>query len=143
MIEYREGNQLDLDAVHDLYTASTLGDRRPIDDRAILEAMLRHANLAITAWDGEQLVGIARTLTDFAYVGYLADLAVRVSHQRTGIGERLIEETRARMGPRSMLTLLAAPAAREHYPKLGFEQHPSAWTLLASAPFPLRGDASS
>ncbi len=132
-IEYREGNALDLDVVHDLYVASTLGERRPIDDRAILEAMLRHANLVITAWDGDLLVGIARTLTDFAYVGYLADLAVRASHQRAGIGARLIEETRARMGPRSMLTLLAAPAAREYYPGLGFEQHPSAWTLIASS----------
>ncbi len=132
-IEYREGNTLDLDAVHDLYVASTLAERRPIETRSILESMVQHANLVITAWDGAQLVGIARTLTDFAYVGYLADLAVRVSHQRSGIGERLIEETRARMGPRSMLVLLAAPAAREYYPGLGFEQHPSAWTLLNSS----------
>jgi len=28
-----------------------------------------------------------------------------------------------------MLVLLAAPRAREYYGPLGFEQHPSAWTL--------------
>lgn len=138
MLEYRYGNDLDVDAVLDLYVASTLGVRRPIDDRAIVEDMLRHANLVVTAWDGEVLVGIARTLTDFGYVGYLSDLAVRLSHQRSGIGEALIERTRERMGPRSMLVLLAAPAARGYYPKIGFEAHPSAWTLLRSAPFPKR-----
>ncbi len=38
--------------------------------------MLNRANLVLTAWDGERMVGIARTLTDFCYVAYLADLAV-------------------------------------------------------------------
>ena len=33
MIEYRTGNQLDLEQVVELYKASTLGERRPIDDR--------------------------------------------------------------------------------------------------------------
>ncbi|MFO7278126.1 MAG: GNAT family N-acetyltransferase [Pseudomonadota bacterium] len=137
-ITYREGNDLDLDTVIELYRASTLGERRPIDDRRIMADMLRHANLVITAWDGDRLVGIARTLTDFSYCGYLADLAVHADYQRRGIGTRLIEETRRRMGPRSMLTLLAAPKAREYYPKIGFRQHESAWILRASEPFPVR-----
>lgn len=128
-IEYREGNDLDLDAALELYRASTLGERRPIDDRAIFADMLRHANLVISAWEETKLVGIARTLTDFSYVGYLADLAVHRDFQRQGIGVGLIEETRRRMGPRSMLVLLAAPAAREYYPRIGFTPHDSAWVL--------------
>jgi GNAT superfamily N-acetyltransferase len=60
--------------------------------------MLHHANLVVTAWDEDLLVGIARTLSDFAYVGYLADLAVRASHQRQGIGTALIQKTREQMG---------------------------------------------
>ena len=62
-IEYRTGNELDLDAVLDLYRASTLGERRPIDDRERMADMVRHANLVITAWDGDQLVGISRAIT--------------------------------------------------------------------------------
>jgi hypothetical protein len=85
-IDFRLGNELNLDQVIELYNESSLGERRPVDDRRIMSDMLRHANLVITAWDGELLVGIARTLTDFSYVGYLADLAVRASHQRRGIG---------------------------------------------------------
>jgi len=135
-IDFRFGNDLNLDQVIELYNASGLGERRPVDDRRIMSDMLRHANLVITAWDGELLVGIARTLTDFSYVGYLADLAVRASHQRRGIGIDLIQRTRQEMGPRSMLVLLAAPKAVEYYPKIGFTKHDSAWTLRATEPFP-------
>ena len=135
-IDFRLGNELNLDQVIELYNASGLGERRPVDDRRIMSDMLRHANLVITAWDGELLVGIARTLTDFSYVGYLADLAVRLSHQKRGIGIDLIERTRQEMGPRSMLVLLAAPKAVEYYPKIGFTKHDSAWTLRATEPFP-------
>ncbi len=134
-IEFRFGNDLDLDQVIDLYNASTLGERRPVDDRRIMSDMLSHANLVVTAWDGALLIGIARTLTDFSYVGYLADLAVRASHQRQGIGIELIERTRQKMGPRSMLVLLAAPKAVEYYPNIGFTKHESAWTLRANEPF--------
>jgi len=128
-IEYRNGNDLVLGEVIDLYRDSTLGERRPIDDEAIVADMLRHANLVVTAWDGRTMVGIARTLTDFSYVGYLADLAVRVSYQNRGIGTELIKRSRELMGPRSMLVLLAAPKAVEYYPKVGFRKHESAWVL--------------
>ncbi len=128
-IQYRHGNDLVLEEVIDLYRASTLGERRPVDDETIVSDMLRHANLVVTAWDGATLVGISRTLTDFSYVGYLADLAVRASYQRQGIGTGLIKQTRELMGPRSMLVLLAAPKAVDYYPKLGFTKHQSAWVL--------------
>jgi predicted N-acetyltransferase YhbS len=137
-IRYQYGNDLDLDQVIELYNASTLGERRPVDDRQVMSDMLRHANLVVTAWDGNLLVGIARTLTDFSYVGYLSDLAVRVSHQRKGIGIQLVQKTREKMGPKSMLVLLAAPKAVEYYPKIGFNRHNSAWTINAQAPFPNR-----
>jgi len=131
MITYQTGNDLDLDQTIDLYRASTLGARRPIDDRAIVADMIRHGNLTVTAWDGDTLVGISRSLTDFSYVCYLSDLAVRESHQKLGIGRELIARTRAELGPRAMIVLLAAPAAVDYYPKLGFTQHGSAWLLKA------------
>lgn len=138
-IEYHFGNDLNLDQVIELYHSSTLGERRPVDDRQIMSEMIRQANLVVTAWDRDLLVGIARTLTDFSYVGYLADLAVRGSHQRNGIGVELIRLTRKKMGPRSMLVLLAAPKAAAYYPKIGFSHHENAWTLGASERFPANG----
>jgi len=117
-----------------VYRRSGLAERRPVDDRDVFAGMLRHANLVITAWHATELVGIARSMTDFGYVAYLSDLAVDVAWQRCGIGRRLIEETRRRMGPGSSIVLLAAPAARNYYGKIGFTRHDSAWVLKASDP---------
>src|SRR6187399_70325 len=130
MTNYRIGNDLDLDAVIELYRASTLGERRPVDDRQRMELMLRNANLVVTAWDEKLLVGIARSVSDFSYATYLSDLAVRLSHQRKGIGRELIRRTQAE-GGKATVILLSAPKAVEYYPRVGMKSHPSAWTLGA------------
>jgi GNAT superfamily N-acetyltransferase len=142
-VEFRYGNDLDLDQVIELYHASTLGERRPVNDRQAMADMMRHANLVVTAWDGDLLIGIARTLTDFSYVGYLSDLAVRASHQRKSIGIQLIQKTREKIGPNSNLVLLAAPKATQYYPKIGFTKHPSAWILYGGDSLMRRNKAGS
>ena len=129
MIEYRDDAVITAEQAIDLYKRSTLGERRPIHNAQTFEAMLKHANLTITAWDQEKLVGISRSLTDFAYVAYLADLAVDEQYQRSGIGKQLIEETKVRLGSECMIVLLAAPKANEYYEHIGFEHNPRAWTL--------------
>ncbi len=123
VITYRTGNDLGIDAVIELYRASTLGERRPIDDPGRIAAMLKNADLVVTAWDGDQPVGIARALTDHVYRTYLSDLAVRVSHQRQGIGKALIERVR-KAAPDALLTLLSAPKAVDHYPHIGLADIP-------------------
>ncbi len=133
-ITYRIGNDLDLDEVIGLLKGTSLGVRRPVDNRDAIASMIHHGNLTVTAWDGPLMVGIARSLTDFSFVAYLSDLAVRESHQRRGIGRELIRITRGELGPAAKLVLLSAPAAVDYYPQLGFTQHPSAWALDAHEP---------
>jgi len=128
-IAYRDDAKITVEFAIDLYKRSTLGERRPIDRPDIFEGMLNNANLTITAWHGERLVGISRSLTDFTYVAYLADLAVDSDYQHQGIGKRLIHETKRRLGRECMVVLLAAPKANEYYPKVGFEHNPRAWVL--------------
>ena len=128
-IAYKQGVELDLDGVIELYRASTLGQRRPVDNRSLMKAMIEYADVIITAWDGEKLVGMARTLTDFSYVAYLADLAVHLDYQKSGMGKELIERTRAMLEPTCSITLLAAPMANDYYPKIGFVHNPRAWGL--------------
>jgi predicted N-acetyltransferase YhbS len=130
MITYRIGNDIDLDAVIELYRTSTLGERRPVNDRERMQLMLRNANLVVTAWDGQLLVGMARSVSDFSYATYLSDLAVRASHQRKGIGRELIRRTQAE-GDKATVILLSAPKAVDYYPRIGMKSHPSAWTLGA------------
>lgn len=128
-MSYREDAELTAESAIDLYNRSTLGERRPVDRPDIFEGMVKNADVTITAWDGDRLVGIARTLTDYTYVAYLADLAVDAAYQRQGIGRKLIEETRGRLGAECMIVLLAAPGANDYYPALGFEHNPRAWVL--------------
>jgi GNAT superfamily N-acetyltransferase len=129
MISYSDKAPITAKQAIDLYKRSTLGERRPINNVTTFELILKNANLIVTAWDDDKLIGISRSLTDFAYVAYLADLAVDEQYQRTGIGKQLIEETKARLGPECMIVLLAAPKANAYYEHLGFEHNPRAWTL--------------
>ena len=129
MISYSDQAPITAKQAIDLYERSTLGERRPINNVTTFELMLKNANLIVTAWDDDKLIGISRSLTDFAYVAYLADLAVDEQYQRTGIGKQLIEETKARLGPECIIVLLAAPKANAYYEYLGFEHNPRAWTL--------------
>jgi ribosomal protein S18 acetylase RimI-like enzyme len=128
-LRYMIGNDLDLEAVIELYRASTLGERRPVDNRECMAQMLREANLVVTAWEGDSLIGICRTLTDHCYVAYLADLAVRLTYQHRGIGKELVRLTRRELGEGAFIVLLAAPNAADYYPRIGFTHHDQAWVL--------------
>ncbi len=116
-ITYRYGTDFSLDEAVELYRASTLGERRPVDDRDAMANMMRHANLVVTAWDGPAMVGISRSLTDFSYVAYLSDLAVHAGYQRRGIGVEMIRLTREKLGPKAKIVHLAAPAGRGLLPE--------------------------
>lgn len=131
-IIYSTDASLDVTQVIDLYNRSTLGERRPVDQSDIFQGMIDNASILVTAWEGKKLVGIARALSDFVYVTYLADLAVDEAYQQQGIGKQLIEITQAQTAPDCMMVLLAAPKANDYYPKLGFTHNPRAWMLKSN-----------
>ncbi len=91
--------------------------------------MLDNANLIATAWDGERLVGVARSVTDFYYCCYLSDLAVDFDYQKQGIGRRLIAEIQRRLEKNCKLILVAAPAANDYYRHIGFTNNERCWIL--------------
>ena len=129
MTRYAVGESISVDQFIDVLRRSTLAERRPVDDRDCLAGMLRHADLLVTAWEQDLLVGVARSVTDFNYCCYLSDLAVDQAYQQTGIGRELIRLTREQLGSGCMVVLLSAPAATGYYPRIGFRLHGSAWVL--------------
>jgi len=133
-IEYAHDRAVTAEEFIDLLKRSTLAARRPVDEPKRVAAMLAHANLMCTAWDGKKLVGVARSVTDFEYCCYVSDLAVDEAYQRRGIGRELLRLTRSRLGNRATIVLLAAPDAEGYYPRIGFEAHRSAWILTAVKP---------
>lgn len=122
MITYQVEKDLDPAEFRAVLINSTLGERRPVDDKERIKRMVAGSNLVVTARDGERLVGVARSVSDFAYCTYLSDLAVLEAYQRQGIGKALIVHTK-RAAPQARLILLSAPKAIGYYPKIGMKRH--------------------
>ena len=129
MVSYQLEPDLDSAEFIGVLVRSTLAERRPVDRRDVMEAMLRHADIVLTARVDGQLVGVSRALSDFSYCTYLSDLAVDVAHQGRGIGRELIRRTHDAGGVHTHLILLAAPKARTYYPHIGMQAHDSCWVL--------------
>lgn len=120
---------LSVETFIDMLRRSTLGERRPIDDRETIRGMLEHADLIVTARIDGRLIGVSRAISDFSYCTYLSDLAVDEAHQRRGIGRELIRRTHEAAGLQTHLILLAAPKARGYYPHIGMTPHDSCWMI--------------
>jgi GNAT superfamily N-acetyltransferase len=103
----------------DVLHRSGLAARRPVDDPVRIARMLDHANLIVSARDAGRLIGIARSLSDFAFCCYLSDLAVDRAYQGRGVGRTLIDKTREAASPDSVVLLLSAPGAMTYYPHIG------------------------
>jgi len=129
-IAYKINAPLSAEQFTALLRCSSLGARRPIEDSACIQGMVANSNLTVSAWDGDRLVGIARSLTDFHYACYLSDLAVHEDYQQRGIGKALQRLTQQQLGPRCHLIVIAAPAADDYYAGLGgYERNPRCWVL--------------
>jgi predicted N-acetyltransferase YhbS len=133
VVTYQRELNLSPDEFIDVLRRSTLAERRPVGDLDIIRAMLKNADLILTARRHGLLVGVSRALTDFAYCTYLSDLAVDERHQRQGIGRELIRRTHEAAGLHTTLILLAAPKAQSYYPHIGMTKHDSCW-LIARRP---------
>ena len=118
----------------DVLKRSTLAERRPVNDAAVIAGMLAHADVILTARDSTGLLaGVSRAITDFSYCTYLSDLAVDAAFQGRGIGRELIRRTHEAAGLHTSLILLAAPKARTYYPHIGMQPHDSCWWIPRSA----------
>lgn len=104
----------------ELYERSGLP--RPIQDPERMSRMYAHSNLVITAWNDKELVGVARSITDWVWSCYLADLAVHPAYKKSGIGKKLLHLTKEKVGEQCMVLLLSVPTAIEYYPKVGMQK---------------------
>lgn len=131
-INYRLEPELTPEDFIDVLQRSTLADRRPVQELDTIRAMLKNADVIVTARLDGLLVGVSRAITDFAYCTYLSDLAVDEKYQRQGIGRELIRHTHEAAGLNTTLLLLSAPKARTYYPHIGMTQHESCWVIPKS-----------
>jgi GNAT superfamily N-acetyltransferase len=111
-----------------LLTSSGLAARRPTD-LTRLDAMLRGAQLVVTARDAGRLVGVARSITDWAYCLYCSDLCVDRAQQGRGIGKALLARTAAEASGVKTCLLLSAPDAVSFYEVAGYMRHTGAFVF--------------
>ena len=119
-ITYRFENRPTAAQIIELY--ENAGLPRPTSDKERIRKMYENADLIVTAWHHDVLVGVSRSITDWVWSCYLADLAVRQEYKGQGIGRKLIKLTKERVGDQSMVLLLSVPTALEYYPKVGLQK---------------------
>lgn len=102
---------------------------RPTKDVERMGLMFKHSNLIVTAWQENMLVGVSRSITDWVWSCYLADLAVHSNYQHLGIGKTLVDITKEQVGEETMILLLSVPTAMSYYPKIGFEKEDRSFAI--------------
>ena len=117
------------EAIAELYDAARL--RRPTTDRERLRRMFEGSNIILTCWDDEpevpRLAALLRGWTDYAYDGFVCDLAVHPEFQKRGIGEELLKRVKAIGAPEVQWILLASVIAKDYYAHVGWEAVGNAW----------------
>ena len=126
-MEYRIGDKM-LHAPEFVSFVNRIWPREQQLEKA--EAALRKT-FNITAYDGENLVGCLRILTDGYYFGTITELLVLPAYQRQGIGSRLLQL--ARENTPTMLYFGAQPEAEAFYEKNGCQR--SLQSYLIECPY--------
>lgn len=110
--------RLDLDAIHSYLSRSYWATGRP---RAVTARALRHS-LNFGVYYGDQQIGLARAITDYATYLYLCDVFILEEHQGAGLGQWLIETVLAHPGLQGVRRwMLATRDAHGLYARYGFK----------------------
>ncbi|SKA56884.1 GNAT family N-acetyltransferase [Photobacterium toruni] len=128
-IDYKVNHSITANQYIELMNKTAFTESRQVNDETVVQGILNNSNLIVTAWVNEQLVGLARSMTDFYDCCYLSDLVVDESVQSMGIGKYLILVTAESVAENCKIISLSAPKAAEYYSKIGFKEQNSSWVL--------------
>jgi GNAT superfamily N-acetyltransferase len=110
-------SRLDLGVVHDFLSTSYWAVGVPLE---VVERSIENS-VVFGVYGGEEQVGFARVVTDYATFAYLADVFVLESHRGRGLGKWLIEAVVSHPDLRGLRRwMLATGDAHELYRKYGF-----------------------
>jgi len=84
--------RLDVDLIHRYLSQESYWAKNI--PRELMERAIEHS-LCFGAFDGEQQVGFARVVTDYATFGYIADVFVIESHRGRGVSKAIMAAIRA------------------------------------------------
>ena len=81
-------SRLDLEIVHDFLANEAYWS--PGVAREVVARSMENA-LCFGVYHGDEQVGLARVITDFATFAYIADVFIRAGHRRQGLGKWLVQ----------------------------------------------------
>jgi GNAT superfamily N-acetyltransferase len=116
-IEYRHTRVVPREKVLALYRAVGWSSAEKPEQ---LMAALAGSDTVVTAWDGDQLVGLGNAITDSALVVYYPHLVVHPRYQRHGIGRQIMRRLTKRYTGFHQHAVLADAGAADFYAKCGF-----------------------
>lgn len=118
-IEYSDDRErIDLGQLLSLYDATWWAHGRSLDD---IRRALAHSRPVLSAWDGPELVGFTRVISDLTFRATIWDVIVRASHRGQGIGGALVERVLEHPDLRTVSTfLLLTRDKHSFYERLGF-----------------------
>jgi len=79
----------------------------------------------VTAWDGDEIVGAGRLISDGECYGWIHDVGVHPKYQNKGIGRGIMNELMSG-NEHLLIGLTSSFAAVEFYEKLDFKKHKTA-----------------
>ena len=120
-VVYAQEQQLSVEDYCAVIAETTMRDRRPLANTARIAAMLASSNFIVTAREDGTILGLARCMSDTAWICYCSDLAVREIAQGRGIGRGLLDTCAALLGPKIGLVLVSYPESASFYEQMGME----------------------
>ena len=89
--------------------------------RDTVERLVRESTRVIAAYDGDQLVGFCRVMSDGSNMAWLGDVFVLAEYRGHGIGVELVREAVESPEHRDLQWYLGTRDAHRLYEKFGFE----------------------
>ena len=117
MITYSRQRDISIEQVIPIYKLNGWSSAQKPD--ALHKALLNSHSL-ISAWNNEQLVGIANAISDGFLVVYYPHLLVHPDYQQQGIGKELMRLLREKYSKMHMHMLVADSEVVRFYQKCGF-----------------------
>ena len=121
MISYKTSKEFDVEQIRDLFL-SVNWDSGKYPEKVVRG--LRNSSAVISAWDGDKLIGLVRSLDDGETVAFLHYLLVDPEYQGEHIGNELME--RILDGYKDFLHIKIMPSDPKtisFYEKFGFKRY--------------------
>ena len=97
-----------------------------VPELSIVNTVLKRSFSGVVAIDGQQVIGMARTVGDGHLILYIQDVIISASHRKQGVGRRLLEALLSALDENCAkdctIGLFAAVGQTDFYKKLGFHE---------------------